>query len=93
MDHALSQLHPLLSFNYCLSNVGILVYDPMVNDYMSHYFLHFMDASQVDVALGGHIVIQLSIQLGQMTSFYWYDQTVLYTDQTTGFGIVWMLPQ
>lgn len=36
-----------------------------------------MDASQLDVVMGGHILIQLSIQLGQIASFNWYDQAAL----------------
>lgn len=66
---------------------------PLGKGYVSQYLIYFMDASQLDVALGGHILIQLSIQLGQIASFKWYDQAVLQTDQTSGFGIMWMLPQ
>lgn len=52
-----------------------------------------MNVSQLGVAMGGHILIQLSIQLGQIASFNWYDQAVLSTDQTSGFGILWTMPQ
>lgn len=88
-----SKLRPLLSFGCCLHNIGILAWDPRVNDHMSRDLLYFMDASQVDVALGGHIVIQLSVQLGRIARSCWYDQAVLQTDQMSGFGIVYRLPQ
>lgn len=77
MGRAASKLSHFFHPATCMPNVGILACDPWVDDCMSHYFIYIMDASQLDVAIGGHILIQLSIQLGQIASFNWYDQAVL----------------
>lgn len=77
MGRAPSKLSHFFHLVTCLPNVGILACDPWVNDCISHYFIYFMDASQLDVAMGGHILVHLSIQLGQIASFNWYDQAVL----------------
>lgn len=48
---------------------GILVSDSWLNDYVLRDFIRLMDVAHVDVTLGGHIGIQLSIRLGQIASF------------------------
>ena len=47
----------------------ILVSDSWLNDYVLRDFIQLMDVAHVDVTLGGHIGIRLSIQLGQIASF------------------------
>ena len=46
-----------------------LVSDSWLNDYVLRDFIHLMDVAHVDVTLGGHIGIRLSIRLGQIASF------------------------
>lgn len=72
-----SKLGPLLSFAYVFAKCRDFSLWFLGKWLRVTYFIYFMDASHVNTVLGRDIVIQLSIPLGQIASFYWHDQTVL----------------